>query len=211
MEINAFVLLENFEILEIECRALSNIPEEMYGQRVVAAGFAKRTIELVRDFMQGQSNQDRFDDLDSDPAKKEAGLNRILNLEIFLYFLDLEVKRAQRYQNFFCILTLKLTQLSEHDNGQSLQTCYQKLTRFLTEELRESDILGSLEKNKLAVLLPSADPSAGNHVKFRFESSLKYYDFNHEGYEVKIDQICFPMDGTDTVDLVKKVTGTEAS
>jgi PleD family two-component response regulator len=209
MEIKAFVLLESSEISQIECQSLSNIPEEMHGQRVVAAGVAKGTIELVRDFMQLQSRQNCFDDLAC--FKEEAELKRILNRELFLYFLDLEVKQAQRYQNFFCIMILNLTQFCENDYGQSLQTCYQKLTHLLTEELRESDILGSLGENKLAALLPYADPTAGSHAKSRFERSLKYYDFNHEGYKVKIDQVCFPMDGTNTADIVKRVMGAEAS
>src|SRR5512137_1800935 len=79
----------------------------------------------------------------------EMGLSRILNREIFLYLLDLEVKRARRYQNFFSVLILKLVQLSSKDNGSRLQNCYNQLSHLLREEFRESDILGSLGENKL--------------------------------------------------------------
>jgi GGDEF domain-containing protein len=148
-----------------------------------------------------------------DPSSKGAGMesSRILNRELFLYFLDLEVKRARRYQNFFSILILKLAQCSSHDNEKGLQTCYQQLIHLLRDEFRESDILGSLGENRLVALLPYADQWAGGHAKFHCEGSLKYYDFKSEGYEVMIDQICFPIDGTDTNDLVKKVMGTETS
>ena len=50
----------------------------------------------------------------------EGKLNRILNRDRFYYFLDLEVKRSRRYQNFFCILILKLNHLATHDNGKGL-------------------------------------------------------------------------------------------
>jgi hypothetical protein len=77
--------------------------------------------------------------------------------------------------------------------------------------MRETDILGSLEKDKLVALLPYADASAGGDAKSRFEGTLKYYDFKSKGYEVTIDQICFPMNGTDTIDIVRKALGAESS
>jgi hypothetical protein len=140
----------------------------------------------------------------------EMELSRILSREIFIYFLDLEVKRARRYQNFFSILILRLSQLASHDNGTGLQTCYEKLSHLLEEELRESDILGTLAENRLVALLPYADVSAGGNAKSHFEGSLKYYDFKSEGYEVMVEQVCFPMDGTNTLDLVKRVMAPEA-
>jgi len=132
-------------------------------------------------------------------------LNRILHQEIFLYLLDLEVKRARRYQDFFSILILRMNRLPNHDNGKGQQTCYWMLSNLLKEELRDSDILGSLGEKKMVAILPYADSSAANIAKGRFESSLRYCDFASEGYEVKVDQVCFPADGTDINELVKKV------
>jgi GGDEF domain-containing protein len=132
---------------------------------------------------------------------------RITNRAMFLYMLELEVKRAQRYQNFFCILKLKLSQIPDYENGKGLQTCYQTLRHLLIEELRESDILGSLGDDQLAILIPYADVSAGGSARSRLEGSLKYFEFKNEGYEVMIDQISFPMDGTDMPDLVGKLLG----
>ena len=133
----------------------------------------------------------------------ERGL--ILNRELFLCLLDLEVKRAIRYQDFFSILKLKLSRLPGYENGKGLQTCYQALSSLLIEELRESDILGSLEDDQLAILLPYADLSQSSLARSRLEGSLKYYEFKDKGYEVMTDLICFPMDGTDTADLIGKL------
>ena len=129
---------------------------------------------------------------------------RISNREMFCYLLDLELKRGMRYQNFFCLLKFKLSRIHDHANGKGLQTCYQALSHFLIEELRESDILGSLGEDQLATLLPCADPAAGGLVRSRLENGLKNYEFNNKGYEVVIDQICFPMDGTATGALIGK-------
>ncbi len=133
-------------------------------------------------------------------------IGRILNRELFLYLLDLEVKRSRRYQNFFCLLSLKLSRLPGYENDKGIKTCFQALSHWLAEELRESDILGSLADNQLAALLPYADLSAGGHARSRFEGSLRYFNFQNEGCALTIDQVCFPKDGTDTTDLIRKIT-----
>lgn len=137
------------------------------------------------------------------------GYGRIMNRNLFLYMLDLEVKRARRYQNFLCLMFLKIRNFSKEDDGTGLQTCYQIVGQLLLEELRESDLIGSLELNQLVVLLPYADMKMGACVKSRFEDILKYYDFKKNGFEVLVDQICFPVHGTDTIDLIKKALSTE--
>lgn len=78
------------------------------------------------------------------------------------------------------------------------------MANFLTGEIRESDILGSLEENNLAVLLPYADTFAGEVAKSRLEANLKYYDFKSLNCEVIITQVCFPINGTNAIDLLKK-------
>ena len=129
---------------------------------------------------------------------------RISNKEMFWYLLDLELKRGLRYQNHFCLLTFKLYRIHDHTNGKGLKTCYQALSHFLIEELRESDILGSLGEDQLAILLPYADPSVGGVVRSRIEDSLKCYEFKDQGYEVMVNQICIPRDGTDTAELSRR-------
>src|SRR4030042_2694779 len=146
---------------------------------------------------------------DEFPKRIEEAFGRILNRDLFLFLLDLEVKRAQRYQNFLCLMLFKIKQFSKEDNGGGLEACYQTLSDLLMEEIRESDIIGSLELDKLVVLLPYADVKAGDQVKSRFEDALKYYDFKSRGFKIMINQVCFPIHGTGTMDLIKKTFGTE--
>ena len=145
--------------------------------------------------------------------QKEAdvGMGRFLSRELFLRILDLEVKRARRYQGSFCVVKLKLSPLTAQEHGKRLQKNYQSFSKWLRGELREIDVIGSLGDNQLAVLLPYADLSGSGHVRSRLEGRLKYFDFKKYGYQVMIEQICFPQDGTATEDLVHKVIGTEAS
>ena len=137
----------------------------------------------------------------------EFAFGRILNRDSFLFLLDLEVKRARRYQNFLCLMLFKIKRFSQEDDRGGLKACYQTLSDLLIEEIRESDILGSLELDRLVILLPYADVKAGDHVKYRFEDALKFYDFKNKGFEIMINQVCFPIDGTGTMDLIRKALG----
>ena len=107
----------------------------------------------------------------------EDVFGKVLNRDLFLFLLDLEVKRARRYQNFLCLMLLKIKQRSKNEEGLDFHTCYETLSDLLSVEIRESDILGSLDGNGLVILLPYADVKAGNHAKSRFEETLKYYNF----------------------------------
>jgi hypothetical protein len=129
---------------------------------------------------------------------------RISGREMFWDLLNLELKRSMRYQNYFCLLTFKLCRIHDHANGKGLRACYQALSHLLMDELRESDILGSLGEDRLAILLPYADPPVGGLVRLRIEQNLNYDEFRDQGYEVMINQICFPRDGTDTAELSRR-------
>ena len=136
---------------------------------------------------------------------KGPGLKRILSKDLFLYLLDLEVKRGRRYQNFLSILILDLIALPKGDGGEDLENTYQMLITLLKEEMRETDIFGALGEKRLIVLLPYADLLAGDQAKSRFESILEHYDFKSRGYKVKVHQVSFPTNGTDTAELMKKL------
>ena len=143
------------------------------------------------------------------PSGSKEPFGRILNPDLFHFVLDIEVKRSRRYQNFLCLMLFKIKQFSQEDDRGDMQACYRKLGDLLMEETRESDIIGFLELDKLVVLLPYADMKAGAHVKSRFEDTLKYYDFESKGIEIMIDQVCFPINGSDTTDLIKRASRTE--
>ena len=129
---------------------------------------------------------------------------RVLNRDLFLFLLDLEVKRARRYQNFICLLFPTLKPSFQKDNGVEFEICHQTLVNLLIDEMRETDLIGSLGENNLVILLPYADSSAGSGAKSRFEDALKYYDFQSKGFEVMINKLCFPINGTDTSELIEK-------
>ncbi len=119
--------------------------------------------------------------------------------------LDLEVRRARRYQNFFSILMLKLSPLHGTQNDNELKACWKTMRELLAEELRESDILSFFGDDQWAVIIPYADLSAAGLLKSRLIGSLEHCGFRQKGYEIIADLICFPIDGTNTADLMGKL------
>ncbi len=139
----------------------------------------------------------------------EAPLGRVLNRDSFFFLLDLEIKRARRYQNFISLLLLRLKPFSKNDHGPDFQDCCKALSNLLMEEMRDSDILGILGEHELAILLPYADVCAGDLAKCRFEAALKCFDPKSKGYEVMINQVCFPGSGTNCLELIKNALEKE--
>jgi GGDEF domain-containing protein len=144
------------------------------------------------------------------PKGTEAAFGRVLNRDSFFFLLDLEIKRARRYQNFICLLLLRLKPFPKNDHGPDFQDCCKALSNLLMEEMRDSDILGILGEHELAILLPYADVFAGDHAKCRFEGALKCFDPKSKGYEVMIDQVCFPGNGTNSLELIKNALEKES-
>jgi GGDEF domain-containing protein len=140
-----------------------------------------------------------------------SSYGRVLDRDLFFFLLDLEVKRSRRYQNFLCLMLLKIRPYSTNDNGEKRDTYYRVLSDILKEETRDSDIIGSLEENRLAVLLPYADSKAGDHVKSRFENTLQYYDVKEREFEIIFDQVCFPINGANTMDFIKRALSSDPS
>ncbi len=143
------------------------------------------------------------------PNGPEEAFGRILNRALFLFILDIEVKRARRYQNFLCLVLFKIKHFSHEGNRDGLEACHRTLSDLLRAEMRESDIIGSLESDKVVALLPYADVKAGALVKSRFEDVLKCYDFKSKGVEIMVDQVCFPVNGSDTMGLIKRALRIE--
>jgi GGDEF domain-containing protein len=143
----------------------------------------------------------------------ETGMEfgRIMDGQLFLHFLDFEVKRACRYQNFLCILVIKVEHCSKNNEEIDDEMCREIVGNLLKAEMRESDILASFGSNQLVILLPYADKASGNVAKSRLENSLNHYEFKETGYEVKVRKVCFPTDGTSTKDLIERMLAQETN
>lgn len=142
--------------------------------------------------------------------KIEGFPERVLNQELFLFLLDLEIKRSRRYQNFISLISIRLNNKVKGKRSVDMRAQQKNLGEFLSSEIRESDILASIGDDQLVILLPYADIKTCRKAKERFEEAIKYLDFKKSGIELSIDQFCFPVNGADSIDLINRFLGPKA-
>ena len=125
----------------------------------------------------------------------------IFTRQSFFFLLDLEIKRAQRYQNFLSLLSLTFGHL-DPSVGEDASISLKTLANLVKGELRETDIVGQDAGNRLLVMLPYADMAGTHTVRERLEKILSEYGFGREGFTVEINEVCFPTHATSFDDLL---------
>jgi GGDEF domain-containing protein len=149
------------------------------------------------------------------PPDRSSGVStvfafgNVLNKESFLFLLDLEIKRAQRYQNFLSLLSLTFGHL-DPSVGKNATISLKGLANLVKGELRHTDIVGQDAGNRLLVMLPYAEMSGAHTVRERLEKILYEYGFGRKGFAVEINEVCFPIHATNFNDLLRMAGNLES-
>ena len=114
----------------------------------------------------------------------------VFKKQSFLFLLGLEIKKAQRYRNCLCLLSLTFTQLSAPLENPTIPL--KTLANVLRHELRETDIVGQGGINRLLVMLAHADMMGAHKVRERVEQVLQHHGFGERGLTMEIHEVCFP-------------------
>ena len=146
----------------------------------------------------GEKNMDKL-------QHNQAALDRIKDRDTFVYFLDMELKRVRRYQDFFSIILLRLVKSAHRLQDVAMETVYDKVKEILAQEARETDILGDMEEGKIAILLPYADAKLAELAQQRFNDLLEPCDFIIKGLEINFKRFCFPSHARITGDILQEV------
>ena len=126
----------------------------------------------------------------------------VFNRQSFIFLLDLEIKKAQRYQNYLSVLFFTFDHLNPSLNENpsiSLKT----MGNLLKDELRDTDVIGQGGTNRLLVMLPYADMAGAHQVRKRLEGILHDYGFSAKGFSIEIGEVCFPTHATNIGDLLQ--------
>jgi diguanylate cyclase (GGDEF)-like protein len=129
-------------------------------------------------------------------------VGHLLNRQFFLFLLDLEIKRARRYQNYLSLLSFTFGHLNP-SLGKDPIISLKTVANLLKEELRDTDILGESGGNQLLVMLPHADTAGAQKVRERLEQMLQEYGFGKKGLAVEIEEVCFPTHATNIDDILR--------
>ncbi|MFX0200359.1 MAG: diguanylate cyclase domain-containing protein [Candidatus Hodarchaeota archaeon] len=128
----------------------------------------------------------------------------VFDRESFLFLLDLEIKRARRYQNYLSLLSLTLRDLNPSP-GENPGVAIKNLAYLLKDELRDTDFVGEGDVNRLLVMLPYADTVGAHRVKEKLEKTFQDYGLGAEGLAVEIGEVCFPTHGSNIEELLRRV------
>jgi len=135
-----------------------------------------------------------------DISSEQWKVPNLVNKEQFNRLLEMELKRSLRYQSFTSLLLVGAILNGERAlGGESLSSFMDKMARLLRKELRETDIVGAVEKG-IAVILIQSDKHIAGIVGRRLLTWISdYYGSNNtgKGFNIKIGGACFPSHATD--------------
>jgi GGDEF domain-containing protein len=126
----------------------------------------------------------------------------VFNRQSFLFMLNLEIKRAQRYQDYLSLVSLTFGHLDTLP-GKSPTISFKTLANLLKNRLRDTDIIGQSRRNQLLVMLPYANMAEVARVRGRLEKTLHDYGFVRKGFTIEISEVCFPTHATNVDDLLQ--------
>lgn len=145
----------------------------------------------------------------SDTAKAihrtRAGMfafGNVFNKQSFLFMLNLEIKRAQRYRDYLSLVSLTFGHLDPLPE-KSPTISFKTLANLLKNTLRDTDIIGQSGRNQLLVILPYADMAEAARVRERLKKTLHDYGFVRKGFTIEISEACFPTHATNIEDLLQ--------
>jgi hypothetical protein len=125
--------------------------------------------------------------------------------EDFYRFLDLEIKRARRYQNFFSIIRFEMLARTKPWTRRQ-EKHFKSLVNLLREEIRDADVIGQTWDNEVMIILPHCDQSGANVVQMRLSGVIKDFHFGKNDFKVNSDLVCFPVEGTDMPAILEKLS-----
>lgn len=123
---------------------------------------------------------------------------RVLTPEAFDFVLDNELKRAVRSQNFLTLLVLEPT--PDVSDTAAQETLLEEVTRLVSREVRETDLVALREKGQLSIVLLDADLQNSMQVVDRLVSRFRHYAFRTP-LAIEVRAATCPTHGTDAETL----------
>lgn len=135
-------------------------------------------------------------------------VTQTLEREFFEYLLDLEVKKAVRYLYFFSLMILQRDRPNEGLSESEDELLLKRLAILIREEIRGTDIIGRIGRDKFFIILDQADFQASMKVGERVKERIERYAFRIDGQEVtlttSIGVACFPTHASDLDTLIHR-------
>jgi hypothetical protein len=111
----------------------------------------------------------------------------------FDFFVEWEIKRSFRYQNFATLLIVEPEQKPQ--SPETIGT----LASLIKKNVRETDVIGRIGKARFGILLLSSDVEGAYIIASRIMEHIGNYIFSHEKAQrltLAIGGACFPINST---------------
>lgn len=132
---------------------------------------------------------------------------KLLKRDVFEYLLDLEIKRAMRYQYFFSLLIIEPDLRGDIYNESDI---IKAIADIISDEVRITDTIGRMGNDNFYVILPHAETSTTITVAERIRSRIESYTFSKNNSEIKntisIGAACFPTHSNELRNLVSNAS-----
>jgi GGDEF domain-containing protein len=130
----------------------------------------------------------------SSPFYEEG--SKLLTSGAFEFVLDSELKRAVRSQNYVTLVTLEASREWEGMTVTADDGALQEVAAIIGTQLRETDLLGHIDKGTLAIVLLDADFEHSQRVIDRLVPLIEYYEFPNP-LRIAVGAACCPTHAVD--------------
>jgi diguanylate cyclase (GGDEF)-like protein len=120
--------------------------------------------------------------------------------ELFDDYLEMELKRCVRYQNYTSLLLVEMTSSGPSIFQENNTKTVDKLYALIRKELRDSDIICYFGGDVISIILLHSDKSIAEKVGNRLLSWISNYltrQGERSAFCLSIGGACFPSDATD--------------
>jgi len=129
--------------------------------------------------------------------------SKILTPGAFAFVLDSELKRAVRSQNFLTLVTLEASREWEGMTVTADEGTLQEVADIVGREVRDTDVLGHIDRGTLSLVLLDADFDSSARVIDRVVSRIENYEFP-TALRINVGAACYPTHAVDAESLKRQ-------
>ena len=129
--------------------------------------------------------------------------SKVLTSAAFEFVLESELKRADRYQNYLTLVTVETCREWEGMMVTADEGTMQQVAQLIGREVRDTDLLGHIEKGTLAIVLLDSDFEHSTRVIDRLVARIENYEFATP-LRIAVGAACYPTHAVDADSLKRQ-------
>ena len=129
--------------------------------------------------------------------------SKLLTPGAFEFVLDNELKRAVRSQNYLTLVAVEASREWEGMMVTADEGTMQQVAQLIGREVRDTDLLGHIEKGTLAIVLLDSDFEHSTRVIDRLVARIENYEFATP-LRIAVGAACYPTHAVDADSLKRQ-------